>query len=203
MKLYSKFGVCFIVDYIVLQWIGQLYDVELLIKEILKVFVFLVINLVGLVLVVVDGDFVLIQNVVIMGYIVDIYFQVGLVGDGSVWQCVEVICWLFFVNLDLYLVFLLLFGLGNYIGDESQYDVICVVVYKCLCGLFECVNMQLEGCQWLVGFCSFVDLYFYIMLCWVVGVKVDLIGLDNIVVFKQCMDVDLGVQVVLKVEGLF
>lgn len=202
MKLYSKFGVCFIVDYIVLQWIGQLFEVELLNKDILKGLEFFKINLVGVVFVLVDGDFVLLQNVVIMGYIVDSFLQVGFGGDGSLCQCVEVICWLVFVNFDVYLVFLLLFVLGKFIVDESQYDVICVVVYKCLCGLFEIVDRQLVDKLWLVGFCSFVDLYFYIILCWVVGVKVDLFGLDNLVVYKVCMDVDVGVQVVLKVEGL-
>ncbi|WP_411850034.1 glutathione S-transferase N-terminal domain-containing protein [Stenotrophomonas sp. LGBM10] len=202
MKLYSKPGACSTADHIALQWTGQPYDVELLNKDTLKAPAFLAINPAGSVPAVVDGDFVLTQNAAIMGYIADTYPQAGLAGDGSAQQRAEATRWLSFVNSDLHPAFSPLFGPGNYIGDESQYDAIRAAAHKRLRGLFERANTQLEGRQWLAGFRSFADPYFYITLRWAAGVKVDLTGLDNIAAFKQRMDADPGVQAALKAEGL-
>ncbi|HBS63309.1 MULTISPECIES: glutathione S-transferase N-terminal domain-containing protein [Stenotrophomonas] len=202
MKLYSKPGACSTADHIALQWTGQPYDVELLTKETLKAPAFLAINPAGSVPAVVDGDFVLTQNAAIMGYIADTHPQAGLAGDGSARQRAEATRWLSFVNSDLHPAFSPLFGPGNYIGDESQYDAIRAAAHKRLRGLFERANTQLEGRQWLAGFRSFADPYFYITLRWAAGAKVDLTGLDNIAAFKQRMDADPGVQAALKAEGL-
>ncbi|WP_313243355.1 glutathione S-transferase N-terminal domain-containing protein [Stenotrophomonas sp.] len=202
MKLYSKPGACSTADHIALQWTGQPYDVELLTKETLKAPAFLAINPAGSVPAVVDGDFVLTQNAAIMGYIADTHPQAGLAGDGSARQRAEATRWLSFVNADLHPAFSPLFGPGNYIGDESQYDAIRAAAHKRLRGLFERANTQLEGRQWLAGFRSFADPYFYITLRWAAGAKVDLTGLDNIAAFKQRMDADPGVQAALKAEGL-
>jgi glutathione S-transferase len=202
MKLYSKPGACSTADHIALQWTGQPYDVELLTKETLKAPAFLAINPAGSVPAVVDGDFVLTQNAAIMGYIADTYPQAGLAGDGSAQQRAEATRWLSFVNSDLHPAFSPLFGPGNYIGDESQYDAIRAAAHKRLRGLFERADKQLDGREWLAGFRSFADPYFYITLRWAAGVKVDLTGLDNIAAFKQRMDADPGVQAALKAEGL-
>ncbi|MFX7883154.1 glutathione S-transferase N-terminal domain-containing protein, partial [Acinetobacter baumannii] len=83
MKLYSKPGACSTADHIALQWTGQPFEVELLNKDTLKGPEFLKINPAGAVPALVDGDFVLLQNAAIMGYIADTYPQAGLGGDGS------------------------------------------------------------------------------------------------------------------------
>ncbi len=83
MKLYSKPGACSTADHIALQWTGQPFEVELLNKDTLKGPEFLKINPAGAVPALVDGDFVLLQNAAIMGYIADSFPQAGLGGDGS------------------------------------------------------------------------------------------------------------------------
>ncbi len=202
MKLYSKPGACSTADHIALQWTGQPFEVELLDKDTLKAPAFLKINPVGSVPAVVDGDFILTQNAAIMGYIADSYPQAGLAGDGSAQQRAEATRWLSFVNSDLHPAFKPLFGPGNFIGDEGQYDAVRATALKRLRGLFERADQQLEGRQWLAGFRSFADPYFYITLRWAAGAKVDLSGLANVAAFKQRMEADPGVQATLQAEGL-
>ena len=202
MKLYSKPGACSTADHIALQWTGQPFEVELLDKDTLKAPAFLAINPAGSVPVVVDGDFVLTQNAAIMGYIADTHPQAGLTGDGSPKQRAEATRWLSFVNSDLHPAFKPLFGPGSFIGDEGQYDAVRATALKRLRGLFERADQQLEGRQWLAGFRSFADPYFYITLRWAAGAKVDLSGLDNVAAFKQRMEADPGVQATLQAEGL-
>ena len=68
--------------------------------------------------------------------------------------------------------------------------------------VLESADRQLQGSQWLAGFRSFADPYFYITLRWAERTGVDLAGLANIAAFKQRMDADAGVQAALKAEGL-
>ncbi|MCC7634787.1 glutathione S-transferase N-terminal domain-containing protein [Stenotrophomonas rhizophila] len=202
MKLYSKPGACSTADHIALQWTGQPFEVELLDKDTLKAPAFLAINPAGSVPAVVDGDFTLTQNAAIMGYIADTYPQAGLAGDGSARQRAEATRWLSFVNSDLHPAFSPLFGPGKFIGDQSQFDAVRAAAHKRLRGLFERANAQLDGRQWLAGFRSFADPYFYITLRWAAGAKVDLGGLDNLAAYKQRLDADPGVQATLQAEGL-
>jgi len=199
MKLYSKPGACSTADHIALQWTGQPYEVELLDKDTLKGPEFLKINPAGAVPALVDGDFVLLQNAAIMGYIADSFPQAG---DGSAQQRAEATRWLSFVNSDLHPAFKPLFGPANFIEDDSQYDALRATARKRLRGLFERADKQLADRPWLAGFRSFADPYFYITLRWAAGAKIDLSGLDNIAAFKTRMDADAGVQVTLKAEGL-
>ncbi|MNK38636.1 Glutathione S-transferase GST-4.5 [compost metagenome] len=202
MKLYSKPGACSTADHIALQWTGQPFEVELLDKDTLKAPAFLKINPAGSVPAVVDGDFILTQNAAILGYIADTYPQAGLAGDGSAQQRAEATRWLSFVNSDLHPAFKPLFGPGNFIEDDAQYDALRATARKRLRGLFERADKQLADRPWLAGFRSFADPYFYITLRWAAGAKVDLSGLDNIAAYKTRMDADAGVQATLKAEGL-
>ena len=116
MKLYSKPGACSTADHIALQWTGQPFEVELLNKDTLKGPEFLKINPAGAVPALVDGDFVLLQNAAIMGYIADSFPQAGLGGDGSPRQRAEATRWLAFVNSDVHPAFSPLFAPGKFIA---------------------------------------------------------------------------------------
>lgn len=163
---------------------------------------FLAINPAGAVPALVDGDFVLTQNAAIMGYIADAFPQAGLVGDGSPRQRAEANRWLSFVNSDVHPAFKPLFGPGNFIADEGQFDALKTAARKRLRSLFETADKQLADKPWLAGFRSVADPYFYITLRWAAGTKVDLAGLDNVAAFKTRMEADAGVQAALKAEGL-
>lgn len=202
MKLYTKPGACSTADHIALQWTGQPFAVEILDKDTMKAPAYLAINPSGAVPAIVDGDFVLTQNAAILGYIADTYPEAGLAGDGSARQRAEAARWLAFVNSDLHPAFKPLFGPGNFIGDEAQFDAVKGAARKRVRALFEVADRQLAGRQWLAGFRSFADPYLYITLRWAEGAKIDLGGLENLAAFKARMAADPGVQTALKAEGL-
>ncbi len=119
MKLYSKPGACSTADHIALQWTGQPFEVELLNKDTLKGPEFLKINPAGAVPALVDGDFVLLQNAAIMGYIADSFPQAGLGGDGSAKSRAEVNKWLAFANSDVHPAFHPIFGSTAYLEEAA------------------------------------------------------------------------------------
>ena len=202
MKLYSKPGACSTADHIALQWTGQPFDVQVMTADDMKTPEYLRINPTGAVPAIVDGEFVLTQNAAIMGYIADTYPQAQLAGDGSPQQRAQAARWLAFVNSDLHPAFHPLFGPARFIGDESQFDVVRETARKRLRGLYETAEKQLQGRDWLAGFRSFADPYFYITLRWADRTGVDLSGLPNITAFKARMESDAGVRAALTTEGL-
>lgn len=202
MKLYSKPGACSTADHIALQWTGQPFEVEVMTPEALKSPAYLQVNPSGAVPAVVDGEFKLTQNAAIMGYIADSYPAAGLCGDGSPQQRAEATRWLAFTNSDLHQAFVPLFNPGAFHADASQHEAIKQAARKRVRGLFERADQQLEGKQWLAGFRSFADPYFYITLRWADAMAIDLGDLGNLAAFKQRMASDAGVQAALKAEGL-
>ena len=202
MKLYTKPGACSTADHIALQWTGQPFALEILDKDTMKAPAYLAINPTGAVPAIVDGDFVLTQNAAIMGYIADTYPEAGLAGDGSARQRGEAARWLAYVNSDVHPAFKPLFGPGNFIGEEAQYDAVKDAARKRVRAVFEIADRQLAGKQWIAGFRSFADPYLYITLRWAEGLGIDLSGLDHLAAFKTRMDADPGVLKALKIEGL-
>ena len=202
MKLYSKPGACSTADHIALQWTGQPFEVQVLTATEMKAPAYLAINPTGAVPTIVDGDFVLTQNAAIMGYIADSFPQAGLAGDGSPRQRAEAARWLAFVNSDLHPAFKPIFGPGNFVEDPAQHDAVKQAARKRVRALLESAEQQLQDREWLAGFRSFADPYFYITLRWAGAVGVDLSNLPNLAAFRQRMDADAGVQAALKAEGL-
>ncbi len=202
MKLYTKPGACSTADHIALQWTGQPFEVQVMTAAEMKAPAYLAINPTGAVPAIVDGDFVLTQNAAIMGYIADTHPEAKLAGDGSPKQRALAAKWLSFVNSDVHPAFLPLFAPARFIGDESQFDAVKDAARKRLRGLFESAEKQLQGRDWLAGFRSYADPYFYITLRWADGTGVDLSGLPNIAAFTQRMQADVGVKAALEAEGL-
>ena len=202
MKLYTKPGACSTADHIALQWTGQPYEVEIMTAEAMKSPTYLAINPTGAVPALVDGDFVLTQNAAILGYIADSFPATGLAGDGSPRQRALATRWLAFVNADLHPAFLPLFSPARFLADATHHDALKTAARDRIRGLLELANRQLEGQQWLAGFRSFADAYFYMTLRWAGFVGIDLAGLDNLATFRSRMEADPDVQAVLKAEGL-
>ena len=68
--------------------------------------------------------------------------------------------------------------------------------------LYAAADAQLAAHDWLAGFRSVADPYFYITLRWAGRAGVDLSGYAHIAAFRQRMEADPGVQAALKAEGL-
>lgn len=202
MKLYSKPGACSTADHIALQWTGQPFQVRILDKADMKSPEYLAINPAGAVPALQDGDFTLTQNAAILGYIADRHPQAGLAGDGSPQQRAEANRWLAFVNSDLHPAFKPIFGPGRYIADEAQHDALKATARQRVRELLETADRRLAEREWLAGFRSYADPYFYVTLRWAHGVGVDMGGLDNLAAFKARMEADPDVQAVLRAEGL-
>lgn len=202
MKLYSKPGACSTAVHMALEWTGAPYEVEILDGASMKAPAFLAINPAGAVPALVDGDFVLTQNAAIMGYIADSRPEAGLAGDGSPRQRAEATRWLSFVNSDLHPAFKPIFSAARYIGDEAQHDAVKSAARTQVRALMEVADRRLDGRDWLAGFRSFADPYFYMTLRWAQGTGVDMSGLDKVTAFKARMEQDAGVQAALRAEGL-
>ena len=202
MKLYTKPGACSTADHIALQWTGGPFEVEILDRAGVKSPAYLAINPAGAVPALVDGDFVLVQNAAILGYIADTRPDAGLAGDGSPRQRAEAARWLSFVNSDVHPAFKPLFAPGNYLADESRHGDVREAARGQVRKLMEAADRQLDGREWLAGFRSFADPYFYITLRWAESTGIDLSGLDNVAAFKARMEADAGVRAALAAEGL-
>ena len=202
MKLYTKPGACSTADHIALQWTGQPFEFRVLTAAEMKAPAYLAINPAGSVPVLVDGDFVLTQNAAIMGYIADAFPQAQLAGDGSARQRAEAMRWLAYVNSDLHPAFKPLFSPGVFIADESQHETLRQTARERLRKLYAAADAQLATRDWLAGFRSIADPYFYLTVRWAERAGVDLSGYARIAAFKQRMEADAGVQAALKAEGL-
>lgn len=207
MKLYTKPGACSTSDHIALQWTGQPFEVQVMDAKSLKQPEYLAINPAGAVPAITDiatdgGQFVLTQNAAILGYIADTYPEANLAGDGSAQQRALATKWLGFCNSDLHPAFSPLFGPGNFSEDATHYAAIKSAARKRIRKLFETANTRLEDEQWLAGFRSIADPYFYITLRWADAMEIDVSDLANLVAFKQRMEADPGVQAALTAEGL-
>ncbi len=202
MKLYTKPGACSTAIHVDLCWIGQPFEVQVMDAEGMKGPAFRALNPSGSVPVLVDGDFVLTQNAAIVGYLADLFPAAGLAGDGSPRQRAEANRWLAFVNSDLHPAFKPMFGPAGFIGDESQYDALRAAARTRVRGLFEGADLILRDRQWLAGFRSYADPYFYMTVLWAGRTGVDLSGLDGVAAFAARMAADPGVQRAFQAEGL-
>ncbi|HEX7802454.1 MAG TPA: glutathione S-transferase N-terminal domain-containing protein [Pseudoxanthomonas sp.] len=202
MKLFTIPGACSTADHIALQWTGQTFEVEVLTPEKLKSPDYLALNPAGTVPALKDDDFLLTQNVAILGYVGDSYPEARLFGDGSARQRAETTRWLMLCNADMQPVFGTFFAPMTYIADPSQHASLHASSHLKLRRLFERADMQLERRDWLAGFRSVADAYLFIMLRWAAAFQVDLEGLANLAVFRRRMQHDAGVQAALGAEGL-
>ncbi|RZA23310.1 MAG: glutathione S-transferase family protein, partial [Lysobacteraceae bacterium] len=68
--------------------------------------------------------------------------------------------------------------------------------------LFERLDGQLQGRDWLTGSRSIADPYLFVTLRWARASGVDLSGLDNLERFFTRMSADAGVAAAMGAEGL-
>jgi len=202
MKLYATPGACSMGDHIVLQWIGQPFELQIVPREQRQSPEFLAINPAGAVPVLEHEGWVLTQNAAILNYLADRFPDAGLGGDGTPEGRAEVNRWLSFLNSDLHPAFKPLFGATSYLDDETAIDKSKDHARKALRGLFERTDRQLAGNEWIAGRRSIADPYLFVVTQWAKKNGVDLSGLANLEAFDERMAADSGVQAAMKAEGL-
>lgn len=202
MKLYYMPGACPLATHIVLAWTGAECEGVKLDHAALHQPDFLRINPMGAVPALeVDGE-ILTQNAGILTYLAEAHPDAGLLGDGSPRAAAEVHRWLGFVNSDMHPAFKPLFGATTYLGDDAVIEKTKAHAKTQLRKMFEIVDAQLKGRDWVTGTRSIADAYLYVMIRWAHAVGVDLSGLDEVARYYDRMTADAGVAEALKVEGL-
>jgi glutathione S-transferase len=201
MKLYYSPGACSLADHIVLEWIGKPYEAVRVSRDERRSPEFLKLNPAGAVPVLQDGDWVLTQNAAILNYLADSSPEAGLGGDSTPKGRAEVNRWLAFVNSDMHPAFKPLFGSIAWLEDDAAIDKGKAVARKSLRGMFERVDAQLAGNDWIAGTRSIADPYLYVVTRWAKGNDVDLSGLANLARFFARIESDAAVQRVLETEA--
>jgi glutathione S-transferase len=201
MKLYYSPGACSLADHIVLEWIGKPYEAVRVSRDERRSPEFLELNPAGAVPVLQDGDWVLTQNAAILNYLADSSPEADLGGDGTPKGRAEVNRWLAFVNSDMHPTFKPLFGSIAWLEDDAAIDKGKAVARKSLRGMFERVDAQLAGNDWIAGTRSIADPYLYVVTRWAKGNDVYLSGLANLARFFARIESDAAVQRVLETEA--
>ena len=202
MKLYYSPGACSLADHIALEWIGQPYEAIRVSREERKAPAYLKINPAGAVPAFEQDGWVLTQNAAILNYLADSFPQAGLGGDGTPKGRAEVNKWLALVNSDIHPAFHPLFGSTAYLDDAALVERSKDAARAKLRGLFERVDAQLAGHDWVAGTRSIADPYLFVVTRWAKANKIDLTGFANLERFFNSMLADPGVQRALKQEGL-
>lgn len=202
MKLYSFTGSCGLATNIVLEWIGQPYEVQLIEKSELSSPEFLAKNPNGQVPMLEDGDFILTQNVAIMDYLTKKNPEAKLSGEGDLQLSAKIHQWLSFINSDIHPSFKPLFGATAYLEDENLITKSHANARERLHTLFGRIDAQLAGKKYLVGTRSTADAYLFVTLLWTGFVKVDLSDFKNIAAFQAQMNADPAVQKALSAQKL-
>lgn len=202
MKLHYLPGTCSLADHIMLEWIGQPYEAVAVPRDKLKSPGFLELNPAGAVPVLEHDGWVLTQNSAILHYLGTTHPQARLLGDGSARSAAEVDRWLGFLNADVHPSFWPLFGGLGWLKDEALVAQGKAVALDKLHVLFERLDHQLDGRDWIAGERSIADPYLFVVTRWARSLGVDLAGMDHLDRHFQRMLDDAAVQRVLKAEGL-
>jgi glutathione S-transferase len=202
MKLYSFSGSCALGANIVLEWIGQPYELQLLQKNDLASPAIRALNPNGQVPILVDDGWALNENAAILNYLADKFPAVKLGGEPTPRGRAEVNRWLAMINSDVHPAFKPLFGATSYLGDEAMIEKSKDAARQQLRTWFERLDKHLEGRDWLAGERSIADPYLFVTLRWTHAVNVDLGGLANLQAFERRMRADPGVQRALKMQKL-
>ena len=202
MKLYSFSGSCGLASHIVLNWIGEPFEVKLMQKEETKSPEYLKLNPMGKVPLLDDDGFILSENAAVLTYLADKYPQASLAGGDDIKKRALVDHWLGLVNSEIHPAFKPLFGATAYLEDKAVIEKTKANAREQLHKVFAIVDAQLGQTDYIAGARSVVDAYLFVTVLWTGFVNVDISDLPHIAAFKQRMQADPAVQKALKDEDL-
>jgi glutathione S-transferase len=200
MKLYYLPGACSLATHIVLEWVGAPYETVKMERAALKSPEYLALNPNGAVPVLVDGDFVLTQNLAILGYLAERYPDARLLGDGTARGRAELMRWLGFLNSDVHPAFKPIFGPARFHPDPAAAPILAENARAQVRKHLEQLDRRLRGREWLVDGRSIADPYLFVMLRWARRLGIDSSGLDGLTQFFDRMQADRGVRAALTAE---
>jgi glutathione S-transferase len=200
MKLYYFPGACSLADHIVLEWIGAPYQAVKMDLAGTKSPEYLALNPNGTVPLLVDGDFVLSQNVAILHYLAERHPTARLLGDGTSRGRADVLRWLALLNSDVHPAFKPIFKPSRFHPDMSVARVISDTARGHVREYLEQLDARLQERDWLANERSIADPYLFVLLRWTIRLEIESRGLDNLARFFARMCVDPGVRAAIIAE---
>ncbi len=202
MKLYYMAGACSLVPHTALEWTGVAYDAQAMKLADTKTPEYLALNPQGAVPLLVDGEFVLPQNVAILSYLDEKFPNANLFGSRTAQGRATAMRWLTFLNGDVHKAFVPLFHLPAYVQDEGFKADMQNHARSEILRMLAQANTRLETQDYLAENISVADVYLYVLLRWCKGLKIDYSELTNLEPFYQRIGENAGVKAVLAQEGL-
>ena len=202
LELYYSPGACSIAMHYFLEKFGIEYRANLVsLKQ--KSPEFLAINPEGAVPVLVDGEFVLSQNLAIIDYLEETFPEQLLLGSNTLQDKAIVRKWLAFLNSDLHPKFYPLFGAKRFVQSEAAINEIQQQSRADLVTLYKKIEQRLSESPWLGANFSIADVYLFATLRWAIAMKIiDLDVFPHINTLFQKILNDSIMKKVMSDEGL-
>jgi glutathione S-transferase len=200
MKLYYFVGACSLADHIVLEWVGARYETVKMTLDSTKSPEYLALNPNGTVPLLIDGDFVLTQNVAILSYLADLHPEAQLLGDGSLRGRADVMRWLAHLDSDVHSAFKPIYTPARFLPDPALSGALAEAARGRVRTYLSHIDKRLEGREWLVDRRSVADPYLFVMVRWADRLKIGVDGFTNLSRFAERMYADPGVRAATAAE---
>lgn len=200
ITLYYFIGACALADHIVLEWTGATFRTVRMTHASIKSPDYLKLNPGGTVPLLIDGEFILTENIAILTYLSDLHPSAHLFGDGTPRQRANVMRWLGFLNSDVHGAFKPIFTPDRYLADPASAKAVAITARANVLKYLSRIDAELTGKDWLTGRRSAADPYLFVMLRWAVHLSMDIRALRNLRLFIARMQADSGVRAALFAE---
>lgn len=202
IKLFYAPGTCALATHIVLEWIGEPYDLQ---KVHLGDPKFLTINPLGQVPTIIDEDRVMSQGDAILKYLVHKYPKAQLGDDGTLTDRYEIDHWLAFFTGDVHPAFFPFFHPNRYTVDGSPEALLAVkeASYKLVDKVFMYLDQHLVGKTHIAANRrTIVDAYGFAMMRWGNNLPKALASYPQIDRFCHQMLADQDVKRAMEQQGI-
>jgi glutathione S-transferase len=205
MKLFTMPGTCALSVHIVLEWIGQPYDIEVMARGSNTSVGYLAINPSGQVPALqLDNGQVLTEAAAILTYLSDVTPEANL-GNGSPdpFARYELAQLLSYLTGEVHVAFKPYFSPQRFLNDETQFKSLQAQAFAVLTPMLDRLDKQLGNDEFILnGRRSVADPYLYVLLRWVDNAPYGIAPFPALARFRGSMEADLGVQRGLRLQGM-
>lgn len=203
LKLFYAPGTCALAPHIVLEWIGEPYELQKVKPSDPD---YLKLNPLGQVPALIDGDSeVMNQADALLKYLAHKYPAAKLGDDGTLQDAYELDRWLAFLTGDVHPAFFPFFAPQRYAIDDSKTTQQSVKEksYKLIDRVFKHLDAHLNGKDHIVGNRrTIADAYAFAMIRWGNALPNGLADYPNLSRFYQNLHEDEGVQRAMAQQGI-
>ena len=203
IKLFYAPGTCALAPHIVLEWIGEPYELQKVKPSDPE---YLQMNPLGQVPAMIDGDSgVMNQADALLKYLANKYPNAQLGDDGTLQDAYELDRWLAFLTGDVHPAFFPYFAPQRYAADNSETtrQTVKEASYQLIDRVYQHLDKHLEGKNYLVGNRrTIADPYTFAMTRWGNMLPKPLADYPHLDRFYQQLREDAGVQRAMAQQGI-